>query len=183
VWHDHHRGVQGGAAGEKFHIDDEHVAAAFASLDTNHEEIHYSEFLAAMVSSRIQVHDDLLKQTFKRFDTHNHGYITKDDLRQVLGQVYEGEERSAREGGLTHPTTARSTTTRVHPLHQGGRPGAPPRGRGEAHKHPDNAHRAPRMKPIMDTMKALGSHVHVPHAPHLPETGKKSGGGKCCALM
>ncbi|CAK0800294.1 unnamed protein product, partial [Prorocentrum cordatum] len=162
---------------EKFHIDDEHVAAAFASLDTNHaEEIHYSEFLAAMVSSRIQVHDDLLKQTFKRFDTHNHGYITKDDLRQVLGQVYEGEDVSrlvdeadtSHDGKIDYDEFIRFIKEDGQEHHHE----AAEKLIDHAHKHPDNAHRAPRMKPIMDTMKALGSHVHVPHAPHLPETGK-----------
>jgi calcium-dependent protein kinase len=78
---------------ERFHIDDAHVMAAFESLDTSHmDEIHYSDFLAAMVSSRIQLHDDLLKQTFKRFDTQNQGYITKESLRQVLGETHDGED-------------------------------------------------------------------------------------------
>merc|ERR1712217_957052 len=79
--------------GDKFHISDEVASAAFQALDTNHsDEIHYSEFLAAMMSSRIQMHDDLLKQTFKRFDTQNHGYITGADLKQVLGDSFEGQD-------------------------------------------------------------------------------------------
>jgi len=78
---------------EKFHITDEAAQAAFASLDVNHhDEIHYTDFLAAMVSSRIKMHDDLLKATFKRFDTDNSGYIDKEDLRKVLGDAFEGED-------------------------------------------------------------------------------------------
>jgi calcium-dependent protein kinase len=78
---------------DKFHITDDNVMESFMALDTTHaDEIHYTEFLAAMVSSRIQLHDDLLKATFRRFDTENHGYITVKDLREVLGDHFEGDE-------------------------------------------------------------------------------------------
>jgi len=47
---------------EKFHITDAETAEIFHALDTNSdEEIHYSDFLAAMVTTRIAVHDDLLR--------------------------------------------------------------------------------------------------------------------------
>lgn len=78
---------------DKFHIHDEEAVQAFRALDTNHtDEIHYSEFLAAMMSSRIQLHDDLLKATFHRFDTDNTGFITAANLKAVLGDEFEGEE-------------------------------------------------------------------------------------------
>jgi len=78
---------------EKFHISDAAVLEAFKALDTNHtDEIHYSEFLAAMVSSRIAIHDDLLKGAFKRFDTDNSGFISVENLREVLGDSFEGAE-------------------------------------------------------------------------------------------
>lgn len=78
---------------DQFHIHDDEAMQAFRALDTAHtDEIHYSEFLAAMVSSRIQLHDDLLKATFHRFDTDNTGYITAANLKAVLGDEFEGEE-------------------------------------------------------------------------------------------
>jgi len=78
---------------EKFHVPDEETRQIFEALDSNNdEEIHYSDFLAAMVSTRIALHDDLLRSTFKKFDTDNSGYITADNLRQVLGETFEGEE-------------------------------------------------------------------------------------------
>mmetsp|Transcript_49472 Transcript_49472/g.152641 ORF Transcript_49472/g.152641 Transcript_49472/m.152641 type:complete len:538 (-) Transcript_49472:38-1651(-) len=78
---------------DKFHIADAEATRAFAALDTNNtHEIQYSEFLAAMVSSRIALHDDLLLSTFKRFDTDNSGYISAENLKEVLGQSFEGEE-------------------------------------------------------------------------------------------
>jgi len=77
----------------KFHITDAETNAIFQAMDTNHdEEIHYSDFLAAMVSTRIAVHDDLLRQAFKKFDVDNSGYITADNMREVLGEHHEGEE-------------------------------------------------------------------------------------------
>jgi calcium-dependent protein kinase len=78
---------------QQFHITDEKALEAFAAMDVNHhDEIHYTDFLAAMVSSRIKLHDDLLKATFKRFDTDNSGYITAEDLRKVLGEAFDGED-------------------------------------------------------------------------------------------
>merc|ERR1712091_742863 len=44
---------------QRFDLQDEQIKPIFEALDaTNDEEIHYSEFLAAMVSTRIQLHDD-----------------------------------------------------------------------------------------------------------------------------
>jgi Ca2+-binding EF-hand superfamily protein len=77
----------------QFHLSDEQALAAFKALDANHtDEIHYSEFLAAMCSTRIALHDDLLKMTFKRFDTDNSGFITAANLREVLGESLEGKQ-------------------------------------------------------------------------------------------
>jgi calcium-dependent protein kinase len=77
----------------KFHIDCEHASAAFEALDYNHqEEIHYSEFLAAMASTRIKMHDDLIKSTFHRFDVDNTGFITGENLKKVLGDAFSEAE-------------------------------------------------------------------------------------------
>lgn len=75
----------------KCHIHDEDATRIFQALDTTQsEEIHYSEFLAAMVSTRIALHDDLLLAAFKRFDCDNSGKITVDNLREVLGETFSG---------------------------------------------------------------------------------------------
>jgi calcium-dependent protein kinase len=77
----------------KFAVTDDQVKPIFDALDTSaNEEIHYTEFLAAMVSTRIAMHDDLLAQTFQRFDTDNSGFITVDNLKQVLGESFSGQE-------------------------------------------------------------------------------------------
>merc|ERR1719261_799193 len=78
---------------DRFHVEDAVIKASFEALDTSHtDEIHYSDFLAAMVSSRIQIHDEVLAQTFRRFDTDNSGFITVTNLKEVLGESFEGQE-------------------------------------------------------------------------------------------
>merc|ERR1712190_582150 len=72
---------------KQFDVTDEEMRKIFDALDAgNSDEINYTEFLAAMVSSRISMHDDLLRKTFQRFDTDNSGFISKENLKQVLVQ-------------------------------------------------------------------------------------------------
>lgn len=78
---------------EQFHIEDAQVQSIFQALDTgNNHVIHYSEFLAAMVSTRIAMHDDLLRATFQRFDVDKSGNITIENLRTVLGDTFSDVE-------------------------------------------------------------------------------------------
>jgi len=78
---------------DKYHISDAETLQIFDALDTNsNDEIHYSDFLAAMVSTRIAMHDGMLRNAFQRFDTDNSGYITLENMKHVLGPTFEGEE-------------------------------------------------------------------------------------------
>jgi len=78
---------------KRFGVPDAEVRSIFEALDSSHDsEVHYSEFLAAMASTRIALREELLRATFKRFDTSGLGRITKRDLRQVLGDNFEGEQ-------------------------------------------------------------------------------------------
>eukprot|EP00438_Fugacium_kawagutii_P009736 Skav210508 [mRNA] locus=scaffold601:521191:528122:- [translate_table: standard] len=62
---------------DRFNIADEETRKIFAALDaSNHDEVRYSEFLAAMMTSRIEVHEALVRTAFKRFDKDDSGYIT-----------------------------------------------------------------------------------------------------------
>lgn len=76
----------------KFHVSDEETTQIFQALDSNNdEEIHYSDFLSAMVNTQIAMHDELLRLAFNKFDTDRSGYITVDNMKQVLGKTFEGE--------------------------------------------------------------------------------------------
>lgn len=76
----------------KFRIAEDEVLEVFRLLDTtHHHEIHYSEFLAAMMSSYIDLTDDLLLNTFHHFDTSNTGAVSAEDFRMLLGDTFEGE--------------------------------------------------------------------------------------------
>jgi len=75
----------------KYAITDDQIRHIFDALNTgSNEEIHYTEFLAAMVSTRIAMHDDLLAATFRRFDIDRSGFISRENLATVLGETFDG---------------------------------------------------------------------------------------------
>lgn len=72
--------------------DEKEVEQVFQALGNDHsQEIYYSSFLAAMLESEIDVREEVLTDTFRRFDTDRVGYITTARLREVLGSKVEGE--------------------------------------------------------------------------------------------
>jgi len=65
----------------------------FDALDSDQDDaVHYSAFLAAMLTSCLALRSELLHDTFRRFDVDNRGIITPENLRQVLGDEFEGVE-------------------------------------------------------------------------------------------
>merc|ERR1719491_433093 len=80
----------------KFQISDQETQHIFEAMDSNNDDtIHYSDFLAAMMNTRISMHSDLLRSAFRRFDTDNSGYITVENLREVLGDNEQVEHMLA----------------------------------------------------------------------------------------
>lgn len=78
---------------DNFDFPDAKVEELFKALDLNNtQEIQYSNFLAAMVQSRIQLSEEHLRQTFRRFDTDRSGVITIANLKEVLGETFDGEQ-------------------------------------------------------------------------------------------
>mmetsp|Transcript_5560 Transcript_5560/g.10446 ORF Transcript_5560/g.10446 Transcript_5560/m.10446 type:complete len:498 (-) Transcript_5560:91-1584(-) len=83
---------------------------ALHAVSESSEEIHYSEFLAAMVSSQIALNDTLLQSTFRRFDSDNSGFITPENLRSVLGSTFDedmieellAEADTSRDGKISY---------------------------------------------------------------------------------
>ncbi|CEM31033.1 unnamed protein product [Vitrella brassicaformis CCMP3155] len=89
-----------------FDLSSEEIEKLFHSLETQHDKVNdgdaehphevcYSDFIAAMLQQRVKLHEDLIREAFHRFDTDQSGYITSDNLREVLGLSYEGEEIEA----------------------------------------------------------------------------------------
>jgi len=77
----------------KIDASDDQIRPIFDAIDVGqNEEIHYSEFLAAMMTSRIAMNDDILEATFRRFDTDKSGFITTENLRDVLGTHFMGTD-------------------------------------------------------------------------------------------
>jgi len=61
------------------------IFQAIVALDVDNDgEIHYSDFLAAMMASRLGDHGEALRSAFRKFDGDNKGYVTQDGLQKVL---------------------------------------------------------------------------------------------------
>mmetsp|Transcript_2460 Transcript_2460/g.6123 ORF Transcript_2460/g.6123 Transcript_2460/m.6123 type:complete len:560 (-) Transcript_2460:103-1782(-) len=108
---------------DKFRIPGREVKQTFEALSIHHDkEIHFSDFLAAMVSTRIEVTDELLREAFRKFDVEDTGFITVENLREVLGDEYNGERVEALHkevdachcGKVSFPDFATYMTTEHH---------------------------------------------------------------------
>lgn len=74
-----------------YHIESLEAQQIFEGADVDgDQEISYSEFLAAAMHDHVRMHNDVLLKTFRRFDKSGTGSITVEDLREVLGDNFEG---------------------------------------------------------------------------------------------
>jgi calcium-dependent protein kinase len=74
---------------KRFGVDDAEAEEIFKSLDTdNNDEIEYTEFLAAALLGHVKVHENILRQTFVRFDRDGDGKIDCEELHTVLGDTF-----------------------------------------------------------------------------------------------
>jgi len=72
-------------------VSREEAEAIFRSLDTSGDgSIGYSEFLAAMLQSKIQINDALIKKTFLRLDKDRSGHISIQNIEHVMGDKFDG---------------------------------------------------------------------------------------------
>lgn len=77
----------------QYEISGEDIERAFEQIDAaGDHEIHYTEFLAAMVSKRVNLYEDLLRSTFRRFDKDDSGYLEPKELQEVLGEEFDGSD-------------------------------------------------------------------------------------------
>jgi len=66
-------------------VDSQEVTRIFQSLDfSNDEELHYTPFIAAMLATRVKLHEDKVRAAFESFDKDKSGYITADSLVQIF---------------------------------------------------------------------------------------------------
>jgi len=49
------------------------------------DEIHYSDFLAAMMASELEEHEDIVRCAFRHFDHEGKGQVSPETLTEVLG--------------------------------------------------------------------------------------------------
>jgi len=74
-------------------MPDDEAERLCATLDKNHDdEVNYSEFLAAMVSTKMELPCSPVLSVFRKFDRGNSGYITANGLRELLGDTFEGHK-------------------------------------------------------------------------------------------
>lgn len=66
------------------------IEDVFKSMDANGDDsVSYNEFLTAMAHTRVHMHADLIRDTFRRFDVDESGYITVDELSDLMGSFSE----------------------------------------------------------------------------------------------
>jgi len=79
-------------------VSEEKMAHIFEALDTSGDhEINYSEFLAAMLSTELEVDDTMILKTFDKMDKDHDGQITSHDLEDVLGKDSEEAKELIKE--------------------------------------------------------------------------------------
>lgn len=82
-------------------LNDETLEKLFHGIDVYESgQIHYNEFLAAVVESQGLITMEHLADAFDRLDGDEKGYISKDDLKNLLGTDYNEERVSCHTDGL-----------------------------------------------------------------------------------
>jgi len=73
-------------------LTDEVISEIFRGLDHDESgQLHYMEFLAAVAESQGLITQERLIETFDRLDSDNSGFITVDNLREILGTDFDDE--------------------------------------------------------------------------------------------
>mmetsp|Transcript_23294 Transcript_23294/g.33389 ORF Transcript_23294/g.33389 Transcript_23294/m.33389 type:complete len:350 (-) Transcript_23294:1404-2453(-) len=72
---------------EKSNYSDEEMHSIFDSIDVNQNgTILYTEFLAATLEVQGSIEEERIAEAFDRIDADDSGYISKENLRQLLGK-------------------------------------------------------------------------------------------------
>lgn len=69
---------------EHLEVSSDEVERIFNCLDVaEDEEVHYTPFIAAMLATRVKLHEDKVRAAFEAFDRDGTGYITAESLVQI----------------------------------------------------------------------------------------------------
>ena len=61
----------------------------FKGIDVDRSgKVHYHEFLAALLESQGMITTERLAETFERIDSEGKGFISKENLKSILGSDY-----------------------------------------------------------------------------------------------
>ena len=81
------------AALKKLKYDDAQIKEMFDSVDVDGSGlIHYTEFLAAALEAHGHIEEEQLAEAFDRLDADDSGFITKANLREIMGSTYTKEK-------------------------------------------------------------------------------------------
>eukprot|EP00917_Polyrhabdina_sp_WS-2016_P024564 GHVP01053126.1.p1 GENE.GHVP01053126.1~~GHVP01053126.1.p1 ORF type:complete len:532 (+),score=87.37 GHVP01053126.1:789-2384(+) len=65
------------------------ITRIFDCMDSSRDsEISYNDFIAAMICTKIQSNEELLRLAFQRLDIDNSGFITLQNLKDILGGIH-----------------------------------------------------------------------------------------------
>ncbi|GMI12030.1 hypothetical protein TrRE_jg8954 [Triparma retinervis] len=80
----------------KLNYPKEELSDIFASVDVDGSgNIHYTEFLAATLEAHGHIEEERLAEAFDRLDSDDSGYITKANLKAMLGTEYTAGKAAA----------------------------------------------------------------------------------------
>mmetsp|Transcript_929 Transcript_929/g.2600 ORF Transcript_929/g.2600 Transcript_929/m.2600 type:complete len:576 (+) Transcript_929:66-1793(+) len=66
---------------ENLEVSSQEVQRIFACFDfANDEEMHYTPFIAALLATRVKLHEDKVRTAFEAFDHEGKGFITAESL-------------------------------------------------------------------------------------------------------
>jgi calcium-dependent protein kinase len=77
----------------QYHIDNDEIVSIFRGMDVDKSgKIGYTEFLAATVEAHGVAKEEQLLEAFDRLDADDSGFISEENLKEILGSAYDAAE-------------------------------------------------------------------------------------------
>jgi calcium-dependent protein kinase len=78
------------------HAKTEHLKDIFQFMDANGDnQVYYSDFMAATMNENLALREEHVRAVFHRLDADHSGSISSDDIRNVIGDTFEGLDTSS----------------------------------------------------------------------------------------